>query len=44
MLFIELANVILLVQKECKKRHDDRGKIICWEICKKQGYDHRDNW
>ena len=33
-----------LVQKENKIRHDEVGKLIHWELCKKFKFDHTNKW
>ena len=33
-----------LAQKEYKKRHDNVAKKIHWELCKKNGLEHKEKW
>ena len=33
-----------LAQKEFKRRHDNVAKKIHWELCKKNGLEHREKW
>ena len=33
-----------LAQKEYKRRHDNVAKKIHWELCKKNGLEHKEKW
>ena len=33
-----------LAQKVCKSRHDWRGKVIHWKLCKKSKFHHTTKW
>ena len=33
-----------LAKKECKRRHDNVAKKVHWDLCKKHGLEHTENW
>ena len=33
-----------LAQTEYKRRHDNVAKKVCWDLCKKNGLEHKKKW
>lgn len=33
-----------LAKKEYKKRHDNMGKAIHWNLCRAKGFEHAERW
>ena len=33
-----------LAQKECKRRHDNVGIFVHWDVCKKNSLEHSQKW
>ena len=44
MFYFVISGCSKLAQKEYKTRHDWVGKVIHWELCKKQKFDHMNKW